>query len=72
MSFGFGSDTYMPVDTVDDTAAHTEMQGPSSSLNEMAGRQPWSMSPTKSLLGLWFFALALYMFSGWFFRGQRS
>lgn len=63
---------YMPVDTVDETADYTEMQGPSSMINQMGGKASWANSPTKCLVGLWFLVLALYWFVGWFFRGQRS
>jgi hypothetical protein len=63
---------YMPVDTVDETADMTDMQGPSSTINQLAGKATWASSPTKSLLVIWFGVLALYWFLGWFFRGQRS
>jgi hypothetical protein len=63
---------YMPTDTVDESAAYTEMQGPSSMVNELAGRASWSSSPTKCLVGMWFVALAVYWFFGWLFRGQRA
>lgn len=63
---------YMPVDTVDDTADMTEMQGPSSGINQLAGRASWASSPTKCLIGLWVLVLALYWGLGWFFKGQRS
>lgn len=67
-----GFDPYMPVDDVDETASVTEMQGPSSSINQLAGRRSLASSPTKSLVALWFVVLAVYWFIGWFFRGQRS
>lgn len=63
---------YFPTETVDETADHTEMQGPSSAINQLAGRATWLNSPTKSLVGLWILALGLYWFVGWFFRGKRS
>lgn len=63
---------YMPVDTVDETADYTEMQGPSSRINQLAGQSTWMSSPTKSLVGLWLLALGIYWLGGWFFRGQRS
>jgi hypothetical protein len=63
---------YMPVDQVDETADYTDMQGPSSTLNQLAGKVPWSQNPTMSLVVLWFVVLAAYWFVGWFFRGQRS
>lgn len=69
----YGTDQmYMPVDTVDDTASHTEMMGPSSVINQVNGMPGWSNSPTKSLVLLWFFVLGLYWFVGWFFKGQRK
>lgn len=63
---------YQPVDTVDETAGFTDMQGQASAMNMMAGRGTWSQSPTKALVVLWFVVLALYWFLGWFFRGQRK
>lgn len=63
---------YMPVDTVDETASYTEMQGPSSSVNQMAGKAGINANPTKALVAVWFLALALYWLIGWVFRGQRS
>lgn len=63
---------YMPVDQVDETASYTEMQGPSSSVNELAGRAGINANPTKALVALWFVALAAYFAIGWLFRGQRS
>jgi hypothetical protein len=62
----------MNVDTVDENAQYTDMQGPSSGLNELAGRASWASSPTKSLVALWFAILGAYWFVGWFFKGQRS
>jgi hypothetical protein len=67
-----GFDPYMPTDTVDETASYTDMQGPSSSINQLAGKATWSSSPTKSLIGLWLLALGLYWLIGWLFKGQRS
>lgn len=63
---------YMPVDTVDDTADMTDMQGPSSTVNQLGGKASWANSPTKCLIALWGLALGLYWFMGWFFRGHRS
>lgn len=59
-------------DTVDETAQMSDMQGPSSGVNQLAGRTPFMGTPTKSLVALWFAALAAYWFLGWFFRGQRK
>jgi hypothetical protein len=63
---------YMPADQVDETAGNTEMQGPSSGLNQLAGKATWLNDPTKCLVGLWFVVLAVYWAVGYFFRGQRS
>lgn len=60
------------VDTVDDGASVDEMQGPSSTVNQLAGRASWSASPTKSLVVLWFVALALLWLIGYVVRGRRS
>lgn len=67
-----GYEPYMPTDTVDETASYTEMQGPSSAVNQLAGKPTWLSSPTKSLIALWILAVAAYWFVGWFFRGQRA
>jgi hypothetical protein len=67
-----GFSPYMPTDTVDDTAGFTEMQGPSSRINQLAGQPTWASSPTKSLVALWLLVLVLYWVIGWLFRGQRS
>ena len=72
LPFTMGQDPYMPVDTVDETASFTDMQGPSSRVNQLAGASTWSSSPTKALIALWALAMALYWLVGWFFRGQRS
>jgi len=69
----FGTNqTYMPVETVDETADVTEMQGPSSTLNQMSGKSSIFASPTKSLIALWVLAIVMYWFIGWFFRGNRA
>lgn len=67
-----GFDPYMPTQTVDETAQFTEMQGPSSRVNQMAGAATWTSSPTKALIGMWLLAMLLYWALGWFFRGQRG
>lgn len=72
LPFTMGQDPYMPVDTVDETAAYTDMQGPSSTVNQLAGRASWASSPTKALIGLWILCMALYWGMGWLFRGQRG
>lgn len=63
---------YMPVDQVDESASHTDMQGPSSTANQVAGAKTWLNDPTKSLILLWAVALLLYWFLGSFFRRHRS
>lgn len=65
-------DPYMPVDTVDETASYTDMQGPSSRVNQLAGKATWTSSPTKALIALWALCMLLYWGMGWFFRGTRS
>lgn len=73
MSFsGWGNQSGSPVDTVDETADYTDMQGPSSSVNQLAGRMGFAQTPTGSLVLLWLVALAAYWGIGYFFRGQRS
>jgi hypothetical protein len=69
----FGTDqSYMPVDTVDETSAHTDMMGSSSVINQVNGQPGWKNSPTRSLVVMWFVVLGVYWFVGWFFRGQRK
>jgi len=59
----------MPVQTVDEQASYTDMQGQSSEMNfANAATGSWKNSPTKSLVALWFFIVLLYMLVGYFFR----
>lgn len=67
----FGSDTYMPVDTVDETAAYTDMAGSGTVINQVSGQPGWHQSATRCLVALWFFVVGLYWFVGWFFKAQR-
>ncbi len=60
------------VDTVDDAYDTQDMQGPSSTVNQVAGKTSWSSSPTKSLVMLWFVVLAIYWLLGYLFRGSRA
>lgn len=62
----------MPVDEVDDRAMMDGMQGPSSTVNQLAGRLPWSADPARCLVVLWFVVLFAYWAIGMFFRGQRK
>jgi hypothetical protein len=57
----------MPVQTVDEVADYTDMQGQASMLNTPA-KASWRESPTKSLVALWFFVVLLYWLLGFFFR----
>lgn len=59
-------------DSVDETANYTEMQGPSSTVNQLSGKAAWSQDATKSLIVVWVLALGLLWGLGIFFRGQRS
>ena len=73
MPFTMGyQDPYMTTQTVDETASMTDMQGPSSSVNQLAGAATWTSSPTKALIGLWVLCMAAYWMMGWLFRGQRG
>ena len=65
-------DSYLPMDQVDDTASYTEMQGPSSGINQLTGPRSWLNSPTKALTVLWGVILGLYWLVGFIFRGSRS
>lgn len=65
-------DTYLPMDQVDDTASYTEMQGPSSAVNQLTGPASWLNSPTKALVMLWVVILGAYWLVGFVFRGARS
>jgi hypothetical protein len=56
---------------VDDTGgAEIEMQGPSSTVNQMVGKSGFSSSPTRALVVLWFVVLGIYWMLGWLFRGS--
>lgn len=69
---GFGTGGgYMPADTVDEQASDTGMSGPASLANR-AGLNLFGGSPTRSLVALWFTALAAYWALGYFFKGARS
>lgn len=72
LPFTMGQDPYMPVNTVDETAQMTDMQGPSSHVNQLAGASTWTSSPTKALIGLWVLSMIGYWIMGWLFRGQRG
>ena len=64
-----GGVNYMPVDTVNEVADYTDMQGQASEMNaQMAAKGSWRQSPTKSLVALWFFVVLLYWLLGYFFR----
>jgi len=67
-----GNVDYLPVDDVDYTAEVTEMMGQASINNQARGARAAAMqSPTKMLAALWFLALLLYLFLGYFFRHYR-
>jgi hypothetical protein len=54
---------------VDDTGGmDTGMMGVSTATNQMSGAR---IAPSRSLVVLWFAALALYWFLGYLFKGQR-
>jgi hypothetical protein len=59
-------------DTVDETADVTDMSGDQTIANQLSSRSVFGGSPAKALIALWFAALGLYAFIGWFFKGQRS
>lgn len=59
-------------DTVDETAAVTEMSGNGTLLNQAMGKEGWGTSPTKCLVMLWFAVLAAYWAVGYFFKAQRA
>ena len=64
-----GGYNYMPIQTVDEVADYTDMQGGASQMNEAAANKgSWRNSPTKSLVALWVFAMILYWLTGFFFR----
>lgn len=56
---------------VDESMTGAEMQGPSSTVNQVAGRTPWNASAAKSLAVLWFALLGVYFILGYLFRGKR-
>lgn len=65
----YGDNDFMVYQVTD--AADNEMQGPSSSVNQRAGKVPWNTSAAKSLALLWFVALGLYWLLGSLFRGVK-
>jgi len=62
----------MPVETVDETAMYTDMQGQASLLNVQAGKETWRQSPAKSLMVLWFTTLVVYWLIAYVFRSRLS
>jgi uncharacterized membrane protein YgcG len=63
-----GNVSYMPVQTVDEVADYTDMQGQASEMNQAQGKRSWRDSPTKALTALWFFIVLVYWLLGYFFR----
>ena len=64
-----GGVSYMPIDTVNEVADYTDMQGQASEMNHaMAGKGSWKQDPTKSLVALWVFCVLLYALLAYFFR----
>jgi hypothetical protein len=61
-------DQTFAVHEVDETAQVTDMMGDASQKNIANGLRP---SPSRSLVYLWFFVLAVYWFLGYFFKGSR-
>jgi hypothetical protein len=66
----YGDNDFMAYQ-VEDATTGAEMQGPSSSVNQRAGRVPWNTSAAKSLAVLWFVCLGLYWALGALFRGVK-
>lgn len=69
---GYGSSDggYMPADTVEEQASDTGMSG-YATIGNIRGVSLFS-SPSRSLVALWFLAVATYWAVGYFFKGQRS
>lgn len=73
MSYQGWGNSYSSVDTVDDVADYTDMQGEASAMNAAAANKgSWSQSPTKSMVALWFFLVLLYFLLVFFFRGNLA
>lgn len=72
---GFGTgDNYMPADTVEEQASDAGMAGYATLDNQGfgAGGMFSLSSPSGGLVTLWFLALGLYWFTGYFFRKART
>lgn len=70
MDSSMGFQAYGISDESDSLSMGAEMQGPSSSVNQMVGKGSWTSSPTRSLVLLWFAVLFVYWMLGWLFRGK--
>lgn len=72
MSFTGSGNFYNSVETVDEVAEYTDMQGQASQLNgAKAAKGEWKSNPAKQLVLMWVAVFALYTFVGYFFRAHR-
>jgi hypothetical protein len=67
---GFEMD-YMPVDTVQESAAVTDMMGDASVANHAAAQGRFWNEPTKCLIFMWVIVVAAYFAVATFFRNYR-
>ena len=66
---GYGSFSQAePMQTVDEVADYTDMQGAASVANHKGQKAEWRSNPTKMLVVLWVIAALLYAFLMGFFR----
>lgn len=63
-----GGVSYMPVETVDEVADYTDMQGQASMMNHRGQGPSWKNDPTRSLVWLWVVVVITYWLTGFFFR----
>lgn len=66
---GFGNFAQdRPMETVDEVADYTDMQGAASSANHASQKAEWRSNPGKMLIVFWAVCVVLYLFLMGFFR----
>ena len=65
---GFGNTYTNSIDTVDEVADYTDMQGAASTANHNSQPGEWRSNPTKMLIILWVLCILLYALLMGFFR----
>ena len=65
---GYGNSYTDSMDTVDEVADYTSMQGAASAANHNSQPGEWRSNPTKMLIVVWVVAVLLFAFLMGFFR----